>query len=236
MCLLGTAAFMLPLATPGDAKPGFHPVIIRGTGTQDSAELQLAYQATFPNGSLDSSVDHLGAGPMEVGDTLIPGSNPTFVPLPGEIQIGITRPVDLSPDLIVAQNVFATKLNFGPGTVSRMRTTFRAPIGPIPGGGFAIGIVAKVGGKDDLATETRIAVTVNVRPGFLVRLNVPFGAVDTTNTVLSPEIKDEIFGSTRETLHARDDGRPRPRHWNSEAHRRRACRRASLRPLGLSRG
>ncbi len=86
-CLLGTAAFMLSLATPGDAKPGFHPVIIRGTGTQELAELQLAYQATFPNGSLDSSVDHLGAGPMEVGDTLIPESNPTFVPLPGEIQI-----------------------------------------------------------------------------------------------------------------------------------------------------
>ena len=127
---------------------------------------------------------------MEAGDTLIPGSNPTLVPLPGEIQIGITRPVDLSPDLIVAQNALATTAQFRSGTVSRIRATFSAPVGPIPGGGFAIGIVAKTGGKDDLADETRIFVTVNVRPGFLVRLKVPFGAVDTTNTTLSPEIKD----------------------------------------------
>jgi len=195
MCLLGTAVLALPLTTPSDAKTGFNPVIIRGTGTADQAELTLAYLATFPDGSLDSSLDLLGAGAMQVGDTLIPGSNPTFEPLPGEIKIGITRPADLSPDLIVAQNVFATKLNFGPGSLSRVRATFRSPVGPIPGGGFAIGLVAKVGGKDDLADETRIAVTVNVRPNFLVRLNVPFGAADTTNTVLPPDVKDEIFGS-----------------------------------------
>jgi hypothetical protein len=195
MCLFCTTPFMLPLATPIDAKPGFHPVIIRGTGTTDSAELQLAYQATFPNGSLQASVDQLGAGAMQPGDTLIPNSNPTFAALPGEIMIGITRPADLSPDLIVAQSVWATPVNFGPSSVSRISATFRAPVGPIPSGGFAIGIVAKTGGKDDLADDTRIAVTINVRPGFLVRLNVPFGAVETTNTVLSQKIKDDIFGS-----------------------------------------
>jgi hypothetical protein len=196
MCLIGASAFMTPPATPADAKPGFHPEVIRGTGTSTSAELQLAYQATFPNGSLTSSVDRLGVGAMQVGDTLIPDSNPTLDKGPGAIILGITRPVDLSPDLVVAQSAWVTGLNFGPGSVSRIRATFIAPVGPIPGGGFAIGLGAKVGGKEDLPDQLRVFTTVNVRPGFLVRLNVPFGAVETTNTVLSQEIKDLIFSTT----------------------------------------
>ncbi len=196
MCLLGTAALMLPAATSADAKPGFHPVIIRGTGTPASAELNLAYLASFPNGSLEPALDKLSAGPMKAGDTGIPDSNPTLEKRPGAIILGITRPVDLSPELVVAQTAWATKLNFGPGSVSRIRATFIAPVGPIPGGGFAFGIGAKTGGSEDLPDEPRIFTTINVRPGFLVRLQVPFGAVETTNTVLSQEIKDLIFSTT----------------------------------------
>jgi hypothetical protein len=185
---------MLPLVTSSYAKP---PEVIRGTGTPSSAQLKLAYLATFPNGSLDSSVDHLGAGAMQVGDTLVPGSNPTFEKGSGEIILGITRPADLSPDLIVANSAWATGLSFGPRSVSRISATYIAPAGPIPGGGFAIGLVAKIGGKNDLGdVETKVATTINVRPGFLVRLNVPFGSLETTNTVLPPEITDAIFGSS----------------------------------------
>lgn len=195
MCLFGAAALALPVTSPVDAKPGFNPVIIRGIPSAPT-ELRLAYQASYPNGSLDASVDKLNVGSMQLGDTLIPDSNPTFQKGSGEIILGITRPVSLSPDLIVAQNVFATGLNFGPGSVSRVRATYISPLGPLPGGGFAIGLIAKTGGTEDLADEPRIAVTVNVRPGFLVRLNVPFGAVETTNTVLPPEIKNAIFSTT----------------------------------------
>ena len=196
MCLLGTAALMLPGATSVHAKPGFHPVIIRGTGTPAPTELNLAYVASFPNGSLAPALDKLNAGAMKAGDTGIPDSNPTLEKRPGAIILGITRPVDLSPDLVVAQTAWATDLNFAPGSVSRIRATFIAPVGPIPGGGFAIGVGAKTGGSEDLPEEPRIFTTINVRPGFVVRLQVPFGAVETTNTTLSQEIKDLIFSTT----------------------------------------
>jgi hypothetical protein len=194
MCLIASAALLLPLTTPADG----YPVMIRGIATaQPSMQLRLAYLATFPNGSLNSQVDFLRAGPMQLGDTLIPGSNPTFQPLPGEIRLGITRPADLSPDIVVAQSAWATRLNFGPGSVMRTEADFIAPVGPIPGGGFAIGLVAKIGGKDDLGdVETKVATTINVRPGFLVRLNVPFGSVEPTNMVLPQAARDAIF-STR---------------------------------------
>lgn len=196
ICLLGTTAFMLPPATPAYAEPGL-PVIIRGIpGSPSSTELQLAYQASFPNGSLDSSVDKLNVGPMQAGDTGIAGSNPTIEKRPGEIFISITRPVNLSPDLIPAMGVWATPVDFGPGSVSRISATYRAPVGPLPGGGFAIGINAKTGNKDDLTTDTRIAVTINVRPGFLVRLSVPFGATQQTAMVLPQDVKDAMFSTT----------------------------------------
>jgi hypothetical protein len=187
---------MLPFAAPTDAKPGATPVVIRGAGTTDSTELRLAYQATFPNGSLNPSIDKLNAGPMHPGDTGIPNSNPTIQPAPGGIRVGVTRPADLPPDFIPANGLWATPVNFGPGSVSRIRATYIAPIGPLPGGGFAIGINAKTGGKDDLSTDTRIAVTVNVRPGFLVRFQVPFGSVETTNMVLPQAAKDAIYSAT----------------------------------------
>ena len=196
LLLLGTAAFMLSLATPAYSEPGL-PVIIRGIPDSPSpTEPRLAYQANFPNGSLESSVDKLNVGPMEPGHTLIPGSNPTFDKRPGEIFISVHRPADLSPDLIPAAGLWATPVNFGPGSVSRISATYRAPVGPLPGGGFAIGINAKTGDKDDLTTDTRIAVTVNVRPGFVVRLNVPFGATQPTAVPLPQAVKDAMFSTS----------------------------------------
>lgn len=198
MSVLATAAFMLPFATPTGAKPGFHPVIIRGTGAPASAELNLAYLASFPKGSLVPSLDQLNVGAMQVGPTLIPNTNPTFTKLPGEILVGITRPIDLSPDIIPSASIWATPVDFGPGSISRIRATFMAPVGPYATtGGFAIGLVAKTGGKDDLGdSEPKIAVTLNVRPNQLVRLQVPFGSVETRNTVLPQTVKDAIFSTT----------------------------------------
>lgn len=196
MCLLGTSAFMPPLATPAYAEPGL-PVIIRGIpAPPSSAELRLAYHASFPNGSLDPSVDQLNVGPMEPGDTGIAGSNPTFTPLPGEILISIHRPADLSPDLTPAMGLWATPVDFGPGSVSRIRATFIAPVGPLPSGGFAIGVNAKTGDKNDLLADTRIAVTVNVRPDFVVRFGVPFGSVEPARVPLPQAVKDAMFSTT----------------------------------------
>ena len=193
LCLLGTAAVLSPLATHADAEP----VIIRGIpGSPASNELRLAYQASFPNGSLDSSVDKLNAGPMQPGDPGIPDSNPKVEKRPGSVLVSVSRPVGLSPDLIPSETVWATPVDFGPGSVSRIRATFIAPVGPLPGGGFAMGVNAKTGNKDDLSTDTRIAVTINVRPGFLVRLSVPFGATQQTAMVLPQDVKDAMFSAS----------------------------------------
>ncbi len=194
MCLLAATALTLPPAAPANAEPGFHPVIIRGTGRP--AEMQLAYQATFANGSLEPSVDKLNAGPMFPGDPLIPDSNPMLSFAPGEAVVSIHRPLGLSPDDIPAESLFAP-VNFGPGSVVRIKATYLAPVGPYATtGGFAIGLVGRIGGKDDLPLEPRVATTVNVRPNQLVRLNVPFGSVETTNMVLPQAVKDAIFSTT----------------------------------------
>ena len=199
MCLLGTAALMLPLATQADAQSGL-PVVIRGIpGSPAATERPLAYLATFPNGTLQPSVDRLEAGAMQPGDTLIPNSNPTFTPLNGEYLVGITRPLGLTPDQIPAASLWATPVNFGPGSILRIRTTFIAPVGPYATtGGFAIGVGAKTGGKDDLPPETepRVFVTVNARPNQVVRFQVPFGSVEPANTVLPQAVKDAIYSTT----------------------------------------
>jgi len=196
ICLLGTAALMLPAATPANGEPGWNPVVIRGAGTTNQAELRLAYQASFPNHSLDPSLDLLGAGAMVPGDPLIPDSNPTLSFAPGEAVVSVHRPVGLSPDYVAAESLWATPVNFGPGSVLRLRATYRAPVGPLPGGGFAMGLVARTGGKDDLPTETGIAVTVNVRPGFLVRFGAAAGNVDPARVVLPDDVKNAIFSPT----------------------------------------
>jgi hypothetical protein len=197
------AVVTLALAPHAYAKPGFNPVIIRGIPAPAglapaSQEQPLAYLATFPNGTLAATIDRLGVGAMQAGPTLIPNTNPTFTPLKGEYLVGITRPVDLPPDEIPSASLWATPVNFGPGSISRIRATFIAPDGPYATtGGFAMGLVAKTGGKDDLGeSEPKIAATVNVRPNQLVRLQVPFGSVETRNTVLPQVVKDAIFSAT----------------------------------------
>jgi len=193
MCLLSTAALTLPPMPAADAKP----VVIRGIpSAPTSNQLLLVYQASFPNGSLGPSEDQLNFGPMVPGDSLIPDSNPTVSALPGEVLVSIHRPLGLSPDDIPSESIWSTPVAFGPGSVVRISATFRAPVGPLPGGGFAIGLVGRTGGRDDLATETKVATTINVRPGFLVRLNVPFGAAAGTNMVLPQAVKDAMFSTT----------------------------------------
>jgi hypothetical protein len=196
--LLGTAVLLLPPAAPAAAEPGL-PEVIRGIPSSTSTastELQLVYQASFPNGSLDSSLDKLGIGPMLPGDTGIANSNPTIEKRPGEIFLSISRPVDLSADLTPAMGLWATPVEFGPGSVSRYSSTFIAPKGPLPGGGFAIGMNAKTGNQNDLTTDTRIAVTVNVRPDFVVRFGVPFGAAEPARVPLPQDVKDAMFSTT----------------------------------------
>jgi hypothetical protein len=192
--LLGTAAFMLPTAATAA-----EPTVIRGVpgGAPASTELRVAYLASFPRGSLEPALDKLGIGAMQPGDPLIPDSNPTVSSLNGEVLVSIHRPLGLSPDEIPAESIFARPVEFGPGSVVRIMATFIAPVGPYATtGGFAIGLGARIGGKDDLPLEPRVFTTVNVRPNQLVRFQVPFGATTPTNVVLPQTVKDAIFSTT----------------------------------------
>ena len=194
MCLLGAAAFTLPVTSSAGAEP----VIIRGipSTAPASTDLKLSYLASFPNGSLEPAVDKLNAGPMVPGDPLIPNTDPTVSAAPGAIVVSIHRPIGLSPDDIPSESVFAP-VDFGPGSIVRIRATFIAPVGPYATtGGFAIGLGGRTGGKDDLSSETRVFTTVNVRPNQVVRLNVPFGSVETRAMPLPQDVKDAIFSTT----------------------------------------
>jgi len=190
--LLTGVALMMSLPTPGNTKP----VVIRGIPSPAPSELRLAYQATFANSSPGPSIDKLNVGAMVPGDPLIPDTNPTLSFVPGEAVVSVHRPVGLPDDAFPAETLFATPVSFGPGSVVRLRATFRAPVGPLPGGGFAIGLVARTGGRDDLSTETLVGVTVNVRPGFLVRFGASAGNVDPARVVLPDDVKNAIFSST----------------------------------------
>ena len=196
-CLIGTAVLMLPAATPSYAEPGFHPQIIRGTGRTEPVNLTLAYLASFQGGSLEPSLDKLNFGPMVPGDTLIPDSDPTVSAGNGDVTVSIHRPLGLSPDEIPSESIWATPVNFGPGSVVRLRATFIAPVGPYATtGGFAIGLGARTGARDDLSTETRVFATVNARPNQVVRFQIPFGSVESRNVVLPQAVKDAIYSTT----------------------------------------
>ena len=164
-------------------------------GRAGAVALPLAYQATFPNGSLQASVDHLGVGPMVMGDSNTADSNPTFTRLPGELLIAVTHPVGLSPATVASAGVFVTPVQFGPGSILRMSGTFRAPMGPLAIGGWAVALAARTGDQDDLATDTRVTVTLRALPGGMLRLNVPFGAASRTFLDLPVAVRDEIFSA-----------------------------------------
>lgn len=160
----------------------------------DAPGLQLAYLATFPNGWPQASVDRLRIGAMVFGDSQIANSNPTFQRLPGELYMSITRPTGLSGP-VVSAGAFATGLNFGPGSVSRVTATFRAPMGSLATGGWAVGLTERTGDQNDLNSDTRVSATLNVRPGGVVRLNVPFGSTAPTSVVLPTAVRDAIFAA-----------------------------------------
>lgn len=105
------------------------------TAAQQVDDLELAYLATFAHGSLEPSVNKLGIdGPMLTGDSQIDNWSPTYSKLPGGLLISLTRPAGLASGTVTAAGVFATDVSFGPGSVSRVSATFRAPGGPPTGG------------------------------------------------------------------------------------------------------
>ena len=90
--------------------------------------LSLSYLASFPSGSLAPALDRLGFGALQRGDTLVPGSDPAWRPVHGEIELAITRPVGYLGGL-VASSLSATPVDFAIGSKVGLRATFIAPKG-----------------------------------------------------------------------------------------------------------
>ena len=90
--------------------------------------LSLSYLASFPSGSLAPALDRLGFGALQRGDTLVPGSDPAWRPVHGEIELAITRPIGYLGGL-VASSLSATPVDFAIGSKVGLRATFIAPKG-----------------------------------------------------------------------------------------------------------
>jgi hypothetical protein len=167
---------------------------ISALAAHGGAHLQLVYLANFHNGSYDPSVDKLQLGALQRGEAGVLGSNPTWTPQDGAIELKVTKP-DAASDLVSA-GLFATGQNvhFGPGSVLDIKATFIRPAGPLEEGVlWAAAIQARTGGTADLGTEKRAAVTFQVR-GPTARMNVR-GIVGKAQEEIPQSTYDAIFSA-----------------------------------------
>jgi len=154
--------------------------------------LQLAYHATFGNGSLKSGLDTLGVGDLILSDSAVPDTNPAWIPGNGEMLLAVTRP-NVPVTGPVAAGVFALPVDFGPGSVVGMKASFIEPKGPHGAGErWAATVGGRTGGVNDLFSESRTVASLQVN-GATARLNV-VGASPPVNLPNMPqEMYDAIF-------------------------------------------
>lgn len=160
---------------------------------QPSPNLQQVYHVTFGGGSLDSGVDPLQIGLLKAGDAQVSGSNPVASVSNGYTDLSVTRPSGASG--IVSSGLYATPIEFGPGSVFRVQATFEMPPGPSTGG-WASAVSARTGGVDDLAAEMRVVAGLSARPNGTARLNVPFGAQSSAFVDIPQDLYNDLFHST----------------------------------------
>lgn len=159
---------------------------------QQDDRLGLGYLASFANGSLEPSLDQPGFGPLQEGHSQDADTYPSWTPDGGDLVLAITRPAAQLTG-VAAAGVFATPVNFGPGTVFRASATFINPDGPHGSSDiWAVVLGARTGDKDDLFSETRVAATLQVR-GTSLRFNSPGGG---PGQDLPPEVYAEVFSPT----------------------------------------
>lgn len=156
--------------------------------------LNLSYLASFPNGSLEPSVDKLGLGSMQIGHTDVADINPTAIPQDGTYRLEVTNP---SPSFKETYSgLFVTPVDFGTGTLFSARASFIGPVGPLPGAGvlWAIALMVRSGGAVASINEPRAGVTLQVREGG-IRLNVPGAEPALDLDYMEQDRLDAIFDS-----------------------------------------
>jgi len=153
---------------------------------------RLGYLASFENGSLEPALDRFNFGPLRTGHSQDPNNFPSWTPSGGDLTIQVTRPADLVGG-VASVGVFATPVDFGPGTILEARATFIRPVGPHGSTDiWAMVVGARTGDNDDLFAETRVGASLQVR-GTSLRFNSPGGG---PGSDLPPEVYNEIFSTT----------------------------------------
>lgn len=157
--------------------------------------LSLSYLASFPSGSLAPALDRLGFGALQRGDTLVPGSDPAWRPVHGEIELAITRPIGYLGGL-VASSLSATPVDFAIGSKVGLRATFIAPKGHHDADSiWAVVVTARTGTADDFGPTIRSGASLQIR-GATARLTTPGGATPAGLPNLPQEVYDRIFDPT----------------------------------------
>ena len=191
----------MPISAPASlievAKNSVAALVLLASTTSLAAsqadQLQLGYLTNFANSSLEPSLDRLGFGSLQEGHSQNSNTFPNWTPNGGKLVLQITRPADLVGG-VASLGVFATPVNFGPGTVFEARATFIKPVGPHGTSDiWAIVVGARTGDHDDLFEETRIGVSLQVR-GTSLRLNAPGSGGPGPD--LPQEVYTQIFSPT----------------------------------------
>lgn len=174
--------------------------------------IQQIYNATFSDGSLNPAIDAFGIGALQFGHSELNNPEPTFT-LNGDLALSVVLPpegLSIAPRAImpppvptlsgVTAGVFATPLPFDTNKPFVLQGTYVGPQGPADGL-WAIGILARTGGAEDLTINTQVATTMqfNKKSPGSARLNVPLGATTHTPVDLFPNAYsalDPLYSTT----------------------------------------
>jgi len=139
-------------------------------GSSVEPPLRPSYHATFKDGSLDCCIhiDKIHAPakvPLEKGQSGV-SEIAQWTEGHGTLALMLTAPMAIAEDANPSMGIFSTGLDFGQGKVFLVRATFQRPravAGPF--NGWAVGVVARTGGKDDRFAEKRLGVTLTFKNG-----------------------------------------------------------------------
>lgn len=140
------------------------------TGSSVEDPLRPVYHAKFKDGSLDCCilVDRIHAPdkvPLEKGQSGV-GEIAQWTEGHGALALTLTAPNSIPENANPSMGIFSTGLDFGPGKIFLVRATFQRPRAPAGlFNGWAVGLAARTGGKDDLYAETRLGVTLTFKNG-----------------------------------------------------------------------
>ena len=197
------------------ASPVISPPLVPGTPA-----LKLAYHAIFTGGTSSCFLDRIHTPPQapQEGDGQVPGQTRTFTPTSRGLVIGLTAPKPIPPiaghapddTQTPSAGVFATGLNYGPGTFFSTRATFVAPRGLFDGAAWAVTLNARTGGSNDLGSEARLNVTLKFKKG-TASLNAYDGGTKANSTDIPKDVYTSIVSSlqpfTMEMMVSRKTGR-----------------------------